>query len=44
MIPPPSDPPEFSKELMLARSGVFTVAATNPLKLDTAGERFQLLI
>eukprot|EP00966_Prymnesium_polylepis_P212530 4922965-Prymnesium_polylepis.1 len=35
---------EAAKALMLARAGVFTVAATNPLKLDTAGERFQLLV
>eukprot|EP00966_Prymnesium_polylepis_P163490 3779003-Prymnesium_polylepis.1 len=38
------DGPELPlKSKILARAGVFTVAATN-LKLDTVGERFQLLV
>eukprot|EP00966_Prymnesium_polylepis_P251561 5816082-Prymnesium_polylepis.3 len=35
---------EPAVELQLAWSGLFTVAATTPLKVDTAGERFQLLL
>eukprot|EP00966_Prymnesium_polylepis_P204421 4735749-Prymnesium_polylepis.1 len=44
MVSPPTDHMELPlKSTMLARAGVFTLAATN-LKLDTVGERFQLLV